>query len=165
MGLIFFCLTHGTIVPHQKEIHDILILGKKLNETTCKELATQQGAWTAAQDQTLFQVINYGFRTYIQQFRSFFHMEMKDTGFAHVTRNTSHESTPDWFLDNSTHVLAAVLFLNSDVAGGELGFTRQREIVEPRCGTLVVFPNHYLYMSHWKPIRLGTVHFVATYLY
>ena len=51
--------------------------------------------------------------------------------------------------------ISFVLFLNSDYSGGQLHFENQRLSIEPKSGSLVVFPSNYLFRHECMPVVRG----------
>lgn len=63
----------------------------------------------------------------------------------------------------------AILFLNDNVAGGQLSIVHgpgeETLTVSPECGKLVMFPSSFALAKMLQHVRLGSLYMVSTYFY
>lgn len=64
---------------------------------------------------------------------------------------------------SSERVLSAILYLNSDMEGGELKFKHQDVTIVPEEGMLVLFPSCYLFVHESLPIKEGKKYIVISW--
>lgn len=65
---------------------------------------------------------------------------------------------------DAIRTVSAVVYLNDDYEGGELGFSRLDDLViKPSIGDIVVFPSAYLYEHESKPVLQGTKYSIAVF--
>lgn len=168
---LFVACCHTLAVPHQRpKVHDILVLGQKMNRTFCAELMQlSQNATNTTQfkttDQSVFRVVTDAVETYVTQYDAFFNAKNQDAGYHLRNRTVDSVLSVPSFHQDPQMLVGVIAFLNAEVAGGELEFPRQSLKVEPDCGKVVVFPNHYTFPWLFRPIRLGVLHYVVTYFY
>jgi hypothetical protein len=76
-----------------------------------------------------------------------------------------HAHSDGWDVDSSTRVVSAVLFLNDVDQGGELEFPEIGIAVQPRRGTMVLFPSAFTHVHQAHPPRSGTKFSLVTWLH
>ncbi len=75
-----------------------------------------------------------------------------------------YKAHTDYHKDNQ-RVISAVLYLNDGYIGGETEFVRFGTAVEPKAGTLALFPSNYAYMHVAKPLLSGTKYAIVTWFH
>ena len=66
---------------------------------------------------------------------------------------------------NQKRVISALIYLNEDYEGGELDFVRQKLIIKPTTGMLVMFPSGATHIHASLPIKSGGKYTAATWFY
>ena len=174
--MALFAVSGAIAIPHQAPVpQDVMILTHRLNFTMCQQLiqfanhtcrvALSTNETLKPWDNVLFNAFSEALRTYRMQYAHFFDMENKDVGYTLSVRSKQDaEATPS-FLGASRYTVGAIVMLNDDVAGGQLSFPRQKILIDPECGKLVIFPNSYVFPFTMTPVRLGHVYFISTYFH
>lgn len=139
---------------------DIFVLENQLNATQCESIVAQaRGPVNISRDPTwkgwdnqLFHIFDNALRLY-QAFIGHPLKVDKSRDYILIRRNATQDSVAP-FCDYQP--VGMILFVNSDVAGGEWLFSRQGKTFEPVCGRLVVFPDTFTHPHAIKSVRLGT---------
>ena len=148
---------------------DVLILDGQLTTLECMQMVQQSKsdwkveissdtAWKAW-DERLFNV----FGDALAKYHAFIghNLNIKnDSGYAMFRRTKQNDTVAPF---STIQPVGMVMFLNGDVAGGEMLLTRQDRTIIPECGRLVVFPGIYTHPVAFKDVRLGEERFIITY--
>ena len=115
----------------------------------------QWGPW----DELLYRVFGDYLRRYAAQFD--LPNVTHDTGYSVILRRRGDPPMTAAYSKRVDLVLAALLFLNDDVGGGNLEVSGRE--IEPRCGRLVMMPNAFTHPIRLRDVRVGELRLVATW--
>lgn len=176
--ILLISLANGiSAIPHEQPPSDILVLNHVINDTMCQQLmhfgndSVTRVAISSTEslkpwDMFLFSVFGQAFQQYVLQYNVFYTLEKKDIGYNLMVRTKDNKDLKPNFASTTPKLLVgAIIFLNDNVAGGQLHFPRQNKKIDPECGRFVVFPNSHVFPYAFYPVKLGQLYYVGTYFY
>ena len=108
------------------------------------------------------------FKSYIEEFKFFDGLKMKDTGYDHLLYKgeESHEYKEhvDHSQFNKPRILTCSLLLNDDYEGGNFSFFGGEHVVSRLAHSAIVFPSNPCFPHSITPIYHGDRHAIITWI-
>jgi hypothetical protein len=145
---------------------DILSLNHRLTDEICQILINSANG-TASRysndspsDKILFETFGNALREYAKLIAPYEFKHTDDVGYYYFEYDKRNDTEVFY---KKMGALTAILFLNDDVAGGEVFLPRQKEKYNPKCGDLVMFPSGFTHPYTILQVKIGVLRVVRTY--
>ena len=113
-------------------------------------------------------IFNNVFKSYINEFKFFDSVMLKNSGFDHVLYkgSESHEYKEHVDLSkfNEPRILTCSLLLNDDYEGGNFSFFEGEYIISRLAYSAIVFPSNFCFPHAITPVFKGDRHVIITWI-